>query len=197
MTASINTNRSVSVSANSVPFSAAPFATVRIVPSFGFITALYAVSTAFSIAFAMTSTVIVSYSAITFVKPRNSWDKITPELPLAPRSEPEEIAFDRDFMSGFSNAATSFAADMIVIDIFVPVSPSGTGNTFNSLIHSFFASKFAAPAKNILANTAAFIELISTFKSSLIDHSYAFNVDVDLLNFHSGKFFYFIFYRFN
>ena len=34
------------------------------------------------------------------------------------------------------SAATSFAADIIVNVIFVPVSPSGTGNTFNSLIHS-------------------------------------------------------------
>ena len=38
----------------------APFATVRIVPSFGFITALYAVSTAFSLAAAMIGIVITS-----------------------------------------------------------------------------------------------------------------------------------------
>ena len=38
---------------------------------------------------------------ISFVKPRNSWDKITPEFPLAPRREPEEIAFARDSMVGF------------------------------------------------------------------------------------------------
>ena len=38
------------------------------------------------------------------------------------------------FIAGLFNAVTSFAADIIVIDILVPVSPSGTGNTFNSLI---------------------------------------------------------------
>ena len=27
------------------------------------------------------------------VKPRRSWERITPELPLAPRREPEEMAF--------------------------------------------------------------------------------------------------------
>ena len=47
---------------------------------------------------------------------------------------PEEIAFARSFIAGLFNAVTSFAADIIVIDILVPVSPSGTGNTFNSLI---------------------------------------------------------------
>ena len=36
----------------------------------------------------------------------------------------------------------------IVMVIFVPVSPSGTGNTFSSLIQSFLASRFFAPFKN-------------------------------------------------
>ena len=76
----------------------------------------------------------------------------------------------------------------MVIDILVPVSPSGTGNTFNSLIHSFFASKFFAPAKKALARTLAFIVVISTLKSSLINHAYAFDVNVNFLDLHSGKF---------
>ena len=59
------------------------------------------------------------------------------------------IAFAIATISGFSSAFTSFAADRIVSVIFVPVSPSGTGNTFNSLMNSFFASRFAAPARNI------------------------------------------------
>ena len=41
---------------------------------------------------------ISSYSVISLVKPLNSWDKMTPELPLAPRREPEEIAFARIFI---------------------------------------------------------------------------------------------------
>ena len=80
------------------------------------------------------------------------------------KSELEEIAFANEAMVGFSIAATSFAADIIVIDIFVPVSPSGTGNTFSSLIHSFLASKLLAPARNILAKSSAFIVVTSTFK---------------------------------
>ena len=156
-----NTISSVS-SQSSNALLAAPLATVRIVPSFGFITALYAVSTAFCIASVRITTSSSSYSAITLVNPRNNWERITPEFPLAPLNEPEEIAFASSFMVGFSSSLTAFAADIIVIDILVPVSPSGTGKTFSSLIHSFFASRFFAPAKNILANTAAFIVLTST-----------------------------------
>ena len=83
----------------------------------------------------------MSFSRIDLVKPRNNWDKITPEFPLAPRREPDEIALHRESISGFSIAATSFAADMIVKVIFVPVSPSGTGktyNTYNEAIKLFF-----------------------------------------------------------
>ena len=97
-----------------------------------------------------------------FVNPRSSWDRITPELPLAPRRDPEEIAFAISFIAGLFNAVTSFAADIIVIDILVPVSPSGTGNTFNSLIHSFFDSRFLAPARNIFCTSAASIVVVAT-----------------------------------
>ena len=104
---------------------------------------------------AITGTSTVSCSFTTFVKPRKSCDKITPELPLAPRREPEEIAFASDFISRSCIAVTSFAADMIVSVIFVPVSPSGTGKTFNSLMYSFFASILFAPARNIFCNSDA------------------------------------------
>ena len=60
-------------------------------------------------------------------------DKITPELPLAPRREPLEIALHKAAISASSpSAETSLAADMIVIDMFEPVSPSATGNTYNT-----------------------------------------------------------------
>ena len=74
---------------------------------------------------------------MTFVKPLKSWDKMTPEFPLAPLREPEEMALERVFMSGSFMALTAWAADMIVAVMFVPVSPSGTGNTFSSFIWSF------------------------------------------------------------
>ena len=91
-----------------------------------------------------------------FVKPRRSWDRITPEFPLAPRREPPETALHRAFISALSPSPdTSLAADIMVMVILVPVSPSGTGNTFSSLIHSFLLSRFFAPAKNILDNILA------------------------------------------
>ena len=106
----------------------------------------------------------------------------------------EDIAFDNAAIVGSVSELTSFAADIIVIDIFVPVSPSGTGNTFNSLIHSFLLSRFLAPAKNIFASILASIVFTATVKSSLINHSYTFYINVDLVNLHAGEFFYFVFY---
>ena len=135
-----NSSTSAVFSAISTALSAMPFATVRIVPSFGFMTALYAVSVPRTKARASVGTFTVLYILISFVNPRNNWDKITPEFPLAPRKEPEEIALASVSIVGSFSAATSLAAAMMVIVIFVPVSPSGTGNTFSSLIHSFFAS---------------------------------------------------------
>ena len=89
---------------------------------------------------------------------------------------------------------TSFAADMIVRVILVPVSPSGTGNTFSSLIISFFASRFAAPARNILRSITVSIVFTATSGSSLINHSHTFNEDVNFFYLHAGKLFHLIFY---
>lgn len=110
------------------------------VPSLGFITALYAVSVPRTMALARVVVSMASTFLISLVKPLNSWERITPEFPLAPRREPEEMALARSFILGFSRAATSLAAAIMVRLMLVPVSPSGTGNTFNSLIHSFLAS---------------------------------------------------------
>ena len=165
MTAGMNSSRSSVSPAISAAFSAIPLATVRMVPSFGFMTALYAVSLALAQAAANDSTSISFSSRIDLVNPLSSWDRITPEFPLAPRREPDDMAFAKSFISGFSSAITSFAAAMIVRDILVPVSPSGTGNTFNSLINSFCASIFCAPARNILASISTFIVFVATFNA--------------------------------
>lgn len=89
--------------------SAIPLATVRMVPSLGFITALYAVSVPRTMALARVVVSMASTFLISFVKPLNSWERITPEFPLAPRREPEEMALARTFILGFSRAATSLA----------------------------------------------------------------------------------------
>ena len=57
--------------------------------------------------------------------PRSTCDRITPELPRAPMSEPWLIALHTAAISaGPSSSATT---DSIVRAMFVPVSPSGTG----------------------------------------------------------------------
>ena len=142
--------------------SAIPLATVRMVPSLGFITALYAVSVPRTMALARVVVSMASTFLISLVKPLNSWERITPEFPLAPRREPEEMALARSFILGFSRAATSLAAAIMVRLMLVPVSPSGTGNTFSSLIHSFLASSSLAAARNARCKLAASIQFIPT-----------------------------------
>ena len=75
----------------------------------------------------MSSTVKLSIPDISFVNPLNSCERITPELPLAPLKEPDEIAFASAFISGFSNALTYLAADMIVMD-YKPFTPFSDEN---------------------------------------------------------------------
>ena len=66
-----------------------------------------------------------------------------------------------DFISS-GVASTSLTADNIVNVIFVPVSPSGTGNTFNSLIYSLFLSRLFAPAINAFFSASASIVLLTS-----------------------------------
>ena len=67
-----------------------------------------------------------------FENPRNKREVITPEFPLAPLKRQDaltEAILPAVLPSSFDNSLTEFAR---VIDIFVPVSPSGTGKTFSS-----------------------------------------------------------------
>ena len=86
---------------------------------------------------------------------------------------------------------------MIVRVMFVPVSPSGTGNTFSSLIHSFLAARPFAPARNAFFTIPALIVLIPTGYFLLVNHSDTFHEDIDLFYLHAGEFFYSVFHAFN
>src|SRR5699024_12507367 len=74
--------------------------------------------------------------------------------------------------------------------------PSGTGKTFSSLIHSFFASRFFAPARNIFANMLA--SMVFLFTTSillrLIYRANALHQNIDLLDLHSSECLYFVFH---
>ena len=70
---------------------------------------------------------------------------MTPELPRAPRSRAEAVT-----EAAWSTVVgvvlrSSVTAVPMVMDILVPVSPSGTGNTFRSLMACFWAVMAAAP----------------------------------------------------
>ena len=65
--------------------------------------------------------------------PRKSRDRMTPELPLAPLSMADAAILAALSRAGSSALRRSAAAEPLVMDILVPVSPSGTGKTFSSL----------------------------------------------------------------
>ena len=116
------------------------------VPSAGFITALYAASTPSDSAPANSAAPAVSMPLRRRDIPRNSSDRITPELPRAPRSSAEAVVSAAFASVGSLSFASSFIAAVMVIDMFVPVSPSGTGKTFSSLICSFCSVMASAPS---------------------------------------------------
>ena len=78
-------------------------------------------------------------------------------MPRAPRRAPLETW---SHTSGKLLAATldnSLTADCMVSDIFVPVSPSGTGNTFSESTFALLFSSIFAPTSTILRNVAQLI----------------------------------------
>ena len=77
-------------------------------------------------------------------------------------SEENHISLNFHIIVAYGVSISAVTENLISNDILVPVSPSGTGNTFNSLINSFFASIFCAPAKNILASISTFIVFVAT-----------------------------------
>ena len=62
---------------------------------------------------------------------------MTPELPRAPRSSAPALMDSALPRSSVGFFLASAAAVPMVRDILVPVSPSGTGNTFSSLMLCF------------------------------------------------------------
>ena len=66
--------------------------------------------------------------------PRNSSDRITPELPRAPRSIAPATQSAAAATESKLRLRSSAAALLMVRPMLVPVSPSGTGKTFRSLM---------------------------------------------------------------
>ena len=91
--------------------------------------------------------------------PWKNWDKITPEFPLASISDDCLKWLRRDFIS--TKESKSVSIFFIVNNIFVPVSPSGTGKTFKLLIFSLYKFKLKI---NALIAWVISLEEISLFK---------------------------------
>ena len=108
--------------------------TVSMVPSAGFITALYAASTPSDSAPANSAAPAVSMPLRRRDMPRNSSDRITPELPRAPRSSADATQEAAASIASKLFFLSSAAALFMVRLMLVPVSPSGTGKTLRSLI---------------------------------------------------------------
>ena len=75
---------------------------------------------------------------IPLLNPRNSRERITPELPLAPRSRAEAVTEAACSTVAGLDLRSSVTAVPMVMDILVPVSPSGTGKTFSSSTFCFW-----------------------------------------------------------
>ena len=148
-------------------YSAISLITVNIVPSVGFITALYATSFALVNAWLIVLTSIVFLSAMPCESPRKIWDKITPEFPLAPIRAPLLNAFAISPQLSLSSERACSLADFIVKNILIPVSPSGTGKTLRALTKSLFTSRLATaflmPFLNIFASIYFIIPPICSF----------------------------------
>ena len=104
------------------------------------------------------------HSLTTEQMPRKIWLVITPELPRAPRSAPLETASHISSKRFEEQAFISVMADCIVRDIFVPVSPSGTGNTFRASTFALFISNILAPVETIFLKSV----LLMTFCINLL-----------------------------
>ena len=115
--------------------------TVRMVPSTGLRTAWNATSTAEENAASMPAASSF-WPTLPSHRPRKICEVMTPELPRAPMSAPVVIALRISAPSAPMGSCARFSTTVSnVSDMFVPVSPSGTGKTLRRLISSFRSLK--------------------------------------------------------
>ncbi len=141
---------------------------MRIVPSIGLSTASYDATLA-ALSAAATFVALPGVAVRNVVtSPRKIWLKITPLLPRAPISDPWLMAshVGSSAWSAFSSSVTTASR---VRDMFVPVSPSGTGYTLSKLIPA--AWRFMVSRKVITVSRRASAPKISR---TGIDKSYRF-----------------------
>ena len=104
-----------------------------------------------------------------FEKPLKTRERITPEFPLAPLRSAEAIVLATAEHSTSSFISFSSARALpIVMDIFVPVSPSGTGNTLSSSTDFFLFVMLCAALIKASRSTLPSITVISSSPQLII-----------------------------
>ena len=146
--------------------------TVRIVPSTGLRTALKATFTPRRQARAMSAGVGSSWffaSQRPSAMPRRICEVMTPELPRAPMREPWVMALAISSMVASAGRAwTSLTTVPRVSDMFVPVSPSGTGKTLSLLTSSALSARaLAATGKQVRMTLAIIFRNLGSLKRSV------------------------------
>ena len=87
-------------------------------------------------------------------RPRKICDVMTPELPRAPMRAPVVIARrTSEAEQPMGKVPILFTTDSSVNDMFVPVSPSGTGNTFRRFTSSLRAERLLLAAAIALSTS--------------------------------------------
>ncbi len=173
------------LSANSMAADAATRETVSMVPSAGFITALYAESTPFLSAAAKLLLSANSKSRSPFEIPLNMSESMTPELPLAPLKTAEATVSAQSLTDSKFLSLSATQAAVIVRPMLVPVSPSGTGKTLRSFITSLFCSSLSLELSIIFLNSSALICFIKATSSGyILDSVYNHIVEIELYAFY-------------
>ena len=128
--------------------------TVRIVPSAGFVTALYAAAEASSSPAARLLGVTSVAPSTPRASPPMICERITPEFPRAPMSAPCDMAASTAPAAGSAQRSASSIVERIVRYMLVPVSPSGTGKTFTAFTWGMFRSSQTVAAANTSRSSA-------------------------------------------
>ena len=139
MPASDSPNSSASAAARAIQS-----ITVSMVPSTGSATALYEAVLASASAFAISEVPSASEPSRPTDRPLKNWERIMPLLPLASIMAARDITAAASPAVRAPGASRAFTTPSIVRNIFVPVSPSGTGKTFSELMTSTFAFRRSA-----------------------------------------------------
>ena len=147
--------------------------TVSMVPSLGLPTAPYAAILAISRAWARSEALQVCRSWSASLNPLRNCERITPLFPLAPKNAPWASSLATSPAVTSAPSGHRSMPERRVRNMFVPVSPSGTGNTFSAFTTSRLSSRRSKASLNASRSSAP----VSSF---VVDKSWTSNIAVRL-----------------